>query len=71
MPKDRGSGSDVMRVLYDYVTTHGWDDFACRAALSMTLDNESSNLSNLCFAPGWVLDETILPGMARAMLERK
>ena len=71
VPKDRGSGSDVMRVLYDYVTSHGWDDFACRAVLSMTLDNESSNLSYLCFAPGWVLDETILPGMARAMLERE
>ena len=71
VPKDRGSSSDVMRVLYDYVKSHGWDDFSCRAVLSMTLDNESSNLSNLCFAPGWVLDETILPGMARAMLERE
>ncbi len=71
VPKDRGSSSDIMRVLHDYVTSYGWDDFSCRAVLTMTLDNESSNLSNLCFAPGWVLDETILPTMARAMLERE
>ena len=71
VPRHMGSGSDVMRVLYDYVTSHGWDDFACRAVLVMTLDNESSNLSYLCFAPGWVLDESILPNMARAMLERE
>ena len=71
VPKDRGSSSDIMRVLHDYVTSYGWDDFSCRAVLTMTLDNESSNLSNLCFAPGWVLDETILPTMARAVLERE
>ena len=71
VPKYMGSNTDIMRVLHDYVTSHGWDDFSCRAVLVMTLDNESSNLSHLCFAPGWVLDETILPNMARAMLERE
>ena len=71
VPRYLGSSSDAMRVLYDYVTSHGWDDFACRAVLILTLENQSSNLSHLCFAPGWVLDETILPNMARALLERE
>ncbi len=70
VPRYMGSSSDIMRVLYDYVTSHGWDDFSCRAVLVMTLDSESCNLNYLC-APGWVLDETILPNMARAMLQRE